>query len=111
MEEKRIEIIEDIDGKIVYDEIARKDLNRADVEAAKAEIERIEAENADYLARVDANRARIEEIKAQIAEAERIIAIADDKKAAELAELETPEEVSEQGDQIVEEQPVEAPQM
>lgn len=88
--EKRIEIVEDIDGKITYDEIERKDVNRADVEAAKAEIERIEAENADYLAKVNVNNEKIEEIKAKIAEYERVIAIADDIKAKELAELESP---------------------
>lgn len=101
--EKRIEIVEDIEGRIVYDEIERKDLNRSDVEAAKAEIERIEAENASFLAKIEENKARIEAIKAQIADAEKVIAIADAKKAAE-------EQEAAQGD-VANEDPSDAPQM
>lgn len=92
--EKRIEIVEDIDGKITYDEIERKDIVRADVESAKLEIARIEAENAEYLAKVEANKERIEAIKAEIAYAETIIAIADEKKNLELGEV-VEEEVTE----------------
>lgn len=88
MDEKRIEIIEDIDGKITFDEIERKDINRADVDAAKAEIERIEAENAEFLARIEENKAKVDAIKAKIAYAEKIIAIADEKKAAEEPKVE-----------------------
>lgn len=92
--DKRIEIVEDIDGKIVYDEIERKDIVRADVEAAKAEIERIELENANYLAMVEENKLKIEKIKAEIAYAETIIAIADEKKNLETSEV-VEEEVAE----------------
>lgn len=92
--EKRIEIVEDIDGKITYDEIERKDIVRADVESAKLEIARIEAENAEYLAKVEANKERIEAIKAEIAYAETIIAIADEKKNFETSEV-VEEEVAE----------------
>ena len=81
--DKRIEIVEDINGVIDADKIYRVRIDRAEVEAAKAEIARIELENADYLAKIEANKARIEAIKAEIAEAEEIIAIADQKKASE----------------------------
>lgn len=96
MDEKRIEIIEDIEGRITYDEIHRKDIVRADVDTAEAEIARLEAENADYLNRVESNKAMIEKIKAEIAEAKEIIAIADAKAQAEaevVAEVEATEEL------------------
>ena len=110
MDEKRIEIIEDIEGRIVYDEVHRKDIVRADVDSAEAEIARLEAENADYLNRVESNKAMIEKIKAEIEEAKSIIALADAKKAAELAESENSVEMAESNGQEQELGPVYQPQ-
>lgn len=101
--DKRIEIVEDIDGKIVYDEIERKDIVRADVEAAKAEIARIEELNANYLAMVEENRLKIEKIKAEIAYAETIIAIADEKKNLETVESVEEGEIVESEEVVAEE--------
>lgn len=116
MDEKRIEIVEDINGKITFDEIERKDIDRADVEAAEAEIARIEAENADYLAKVEENNKKLIDIKVKIEFAKRVIAIADEKKAREEAEKEAARLAEEQNEAnianvIPEEIPAEQPQI
>lgn len=105
MNEKRIEIIEDIEGKITYDEIHRKGIVRADVATAEAEIERLEAENEGYLNKIEENKALIEKIKAEIAEAKEVIAIADAKAQAEAEATAEPaiEEIQPEQPQVAQE--------
>lgn len=81
MAEKRIEIVEDVNDIVTYDEIVRDTVSRADVETAKARISVLEQEVAD-------RNAEIEVLKEKIAKAEHIIALADEKRARELAEQE-----------------------
>lgn len=81
MAEKRIEIVEDVNDIVTYDEIVRDTVSRADVETAKARIAVLEQEVAD-------RNAEIEVLKEKIAKAEHIIALADEKKAREIAEQE-----------------------
>ena len=81
MAEKRIEIVEDVNDIVTYDEIVRDTVSRADVETAKARISVLEQEVAD-------RNAEIEVLKEKIAKAEHIIALADEKRAREIAEQE-----------------------
>lgn len=81
MPEKRIEIVEDVNDIVTYDEIVRDTVSRADVATAKARISVLEQEVAD-------RNAEIELLKEKIAKAEHIIALADEKKAREIAEQE-----------------------
>lgn len=90
MGEKRIEILEDVNGVIKFEEIKEDVVNRSEVEAVKVRLAELEA----------AKLAIEEEEKAlheKIAYAEKIIAIADAKKLAEesVVSEEVAEEVAE----------------
>lgn len=87
MGEKRIEILEDVNGIIKFEEIKEDSVNRAEVEALKARIAELEAQE---LAIAEEKKALLE----KIAYAEEIIAIADAKKLAE--ESVVSEEVAEE---------------
>ena len=76
MGEKRIEILEDVNGIIKFEEIKEDEVNRNEVEAVKARIAELEAQK---LA-IEEELAGLHE---KIAYAEKIIAIADAKKLAE----------------------------
>lgn len=90
MGEKRIEILEDVNGVIKFEEITEDVVNRSEVEAVKAR-----------LAELAAAKLTIEEeekeLHEKIAYAEKIIAIADAKKLAEesVVSEEVAEEVAE----------------
>jgi len=90
MGEKRIEILEDVDGIIKFEEIKEDVVNRHEVEEVKAKIE-------EYKAQKLALEEEIAALNEKIAYAEQIIAIADAKKLAEesVVSEEVAEEVAE----------------
>lgn len=90
MGEKRIEIVSDVDGKIVYEEILTDEISRAEVASVEARIAELEAQK---LAIED----QLTELRAKIKYAKNVISIADAKKLAEeeLAKEEGTEEVAE----------------
>ena len=90
MGEKRIEILEDVNGVIKFEEITEDVVNRGEVEAAEARIAQLEAEKL-------AKEQELASIREQIAYAKEIIAIADAKKLAEesVVSEEVAEEVAE----------------
>lgn len=81
MPEKRIEIVEDVNDIVTYDEIVRDTVSRADVASAEARIEVLKEE-------VAVRNAELEKLQEAVAKAKHIIALADEKKAKELAEQE-----------------------
>lgn len=90
MPEKKIVIIEDVDGVITFDKVEteRDTINRADVESAEKRIAEIEAHI------IEENK-ELEALREQIAYAKEIIALADKKKEEELPKEDTEEETVE----------------
>ena len=90
MDEKRIEILEDVNGIIKFEEIKEDVINRNEVEAVEARIEELLAQK---LA-IDEELAALNE---KIAYAKKVIAIADAKKLAEesVVSEEAAEEIAE----------------
>lgn len=90
MGEKRIEILEDVNGVIKFEEIKEDVVNRSEVEAVKARLAELKA------AKV-AIEEEEKELHEKIAYAEQVIAIADAKKLAEesVVSEEVAEEVAE----------------
>lgn len=90
MGEKRIEILEDVNGIIKFEEIKEDVVNRSEVEAVKARLAELEAAKL-------AIEEEEKELHEKIAYAEKIIAIADAKKLAEesVVSEEVAEEVAE----------------
>lgn len=88
MAEKRIEIVEDVNDIVTYDEIVRDTVSRADVDTAKARIEVLKQEIAVRNDEIAVRNVEIEKLEEQIAKAEHIIALADEKRAREVAEQE-----------------------
>ena len=76
MEDKRVEIVSDVDNVVTFDTIVRDSINRADVAVAEERIAVLEREIAERNAEIDA-------LKEKIAYAKEIIAIADAKKLEE----------------------------
>lgn len=87
MPEKKIVIIEDVDGVITFDKVEteRDTINRADVESAEKRIAEIEAHI------IEENK-ELEALREQIAYAKEIIALADKKKEEEMPKEDTVEE-------------------
>lgn len=79
MEDKRVEIVSDIDDIVTFDTIVRDTVNRSDVAIAEERISVLEREIAERNAEIDA-------LKEKIAYAKEIIAIADAKKLEEQVE-------------------------
>ena len=73
---KEINIVEDDDIVITYQMIETDKVNRQEIADIKSAIEMLEQEVAE-------KNAKIEELKEKVAFAEQIIAMADEKKAAE----------------------------
>lgn len=90
MMEKRIEILEDVDNKIVFEEIKTDTIDREEVARVDARIEELEAQKL-------AIEAELAELRAKIDYAKKVIAIADAKKLAEESVVEeaVTEEVAE----------------
>lgn len=76
MAEKRIEILEDVDNKIVFEEIKTDTIDREEVALVDARIAELEAQKI-------AIEAELAELRAKIDYAKKVIAIADAKKLAE----------------------------
>ena len=74
--EKEINIIDDDDIIITYQLVETDKVNRQEIADIKSAIEMLEKEVAE-------KNAKIEELKEKVAFAEQIIAMADEKKAAE----------------------------
>lgn len=79
MEDKRVEIVSDIDDIVTFDTIVRDTINRSDVAIAEERISVLEREIAERNAEIDA-------LKEKIAYAKEIIAIADTKRLEEQVE-------------------------
>lgn len=79
MEDKRVEIVSDVENVVTFDTIVRDTVNRADVAIAEERIATLEAEIAERNAEIDA-------LKEKIAYAKEIIAIADAKRLEEQVE-------------------------
>lgn len=79
MEDKRVEIVSDIDDIVTFDTIVRDTVNRSDVAIAEERISVLEREIAERNAEIDA-------LKEKIAYAKEIIAIADAKRLEEQVE-------------------------
>ena len=79
MEDKRVEIVSDIDDVVTFDTIVRDTINRSDVAIAEERISVLEREIAERNAEIDA-------LKEKIAYAKEIIAIADAKRLEEQVE-------------------------
>ena len=79
MEDKRVEIVSDIDDIVTFDTIVRDTINRSDVAIAEERISVLEREIAERNAEIDA-------LKEKIAYAKEIIAIADAKRLEEQVE-------------------------
>ena len=79
MEDKRVEIVSDIDDIVTFDTIIRDTINRSDVAIAEERISVLEREIAERNAEIDA-------LKEKIAYAKEIIAIADAKRLEEQVE-------------------------
>ena len=73
---KEINIVDDDDIVITYQMIETDKVNRQEISDIKSAIEMLEKEVAE-------RNAKIEELKEKVAFAEQIIAMADEKKAAE----------------------------
>lgn len=97
MDENKIVIVSDENGVVAFDDITIKHdtVNRAEVAEVKAEIAKLESD------RVAIDN-RIVELKAKVLYAERVIAIADEKRAIETeAAKSTNNTVSEGGASIL----------
>lgn len=75
--EKEIKIVEDDNIVITYQMIETDKVNRQEIAEIKSAIESLEKEVAE-------KNAKIEELKEKVAFAEKIIAMADEKKATEI---------------------------
>ena len=75
--EKEIKIVNDDDIIITYQMIETDEINRQEIADIKLAIEALEKEVAE-------KNAKIEELKNKVAFAEKIIAMADEKKATEI---------------------------
>ena len=75
--EKEIKIVNDDDTIITYQMIETDEINRQEIADIKLAIEALEKEVAE-------KNAKIEELKNKVAFAEKIIAMADEKKATEI---------------------------
>ena len=75
--EKEIKIVNDDDTIITYQMIETDEINRQEIADIKLAIEALEKEVAE-------KNAKIEELKNKVAFAEKIIALADEKKATEI---------------------------
>lgn len=78
-EDKRVEIVSDVDNIVTFDTIVRDTINRSDVAIAEERIAVLEKEIAERNAEIDV-------LKEKIAYAKEIIAIADAKKEQEVTE-------------------------
>jgi hypothetical protein len=76
MADKRIEILEDVDNKIVFEEIKTDTIDREEVALVDARIAELEEQKL-------AIEAELAELRARIDYAKKVIAIADAKKLAE----------------------------
>lgn len=79
MEDKRVEIVSDIDDIVTFDTIVRDTVSRSGVAFAEERISVLEREIAERNAEIDA-------LKEKIAYAKEIIAIADAKRLEEQVE-------------------------
>ena len=89
MAEKRIEILEDVDNKIVFEEIKTDTIDREEVALVDARIAELEAQKL-------AIEAELAELRAKIDYAKKVIAIADAKKLAEESVVSEEEVVAEE---------------
>lgn len=89
MAEKRIEILEDVDNKIVFEEIKTDTIDREEVAKVDARIAELEAQKI-------AIEAELAELRAKIDYAKKVIAIADAKKLAEESVVSEEEAVTEE---------------
>lgn len=89
MAEKRIEILEDVDNKIVFEEIKTDTIDREEVARVDARIAELEAQKL-------AIEAELAELRAKIDYAKKVIAIADAKKLAEESVVSEEEAVTEE---------------
>ena len=89
MAEKRIEILEDVDNRIVFEEIKTDTVNREEVAQVDARIADLEAQKL-------AIEEELAELRAKIDYAKKIIAIADAKKLAEESVVSEEEVVTEE---------------
>lgn len=89
MAEKRIEILEDVDNRIVFEEIKTDVINREEVAMVDARIAELEAQKL-------AIEAELAELRAKIDYAKKVIAIADAKKLAEESVVSEEEAVAEE---------------
>lgn len=89
MAEKRIEILEDVDNKIVFEEIKTDTIDREEVALVDARIAELEAQKL-------AIEAELAELRAKIDYAKKVIAIADAKKLAEESVVSEEEAVTEE---------------
>ena len=98
-EEKRIEIVADVEDVIKFDDITIKhdEINRTDVANAKREIEELEAQRVAIDERLVALRKKVEY-------AEKVIEIADAKKIADAEKPSNEEVVAEESSGTVQEE-------
>lgn len=98
-EEKRIEIVADVEDVIKFDDITIKhdEINRIDVANAKREIEELEAQRVAIDERLVALRKKVEY-------AEKVIEIADAKKIADAEKPSNEEVVTEESSGTVQEE-------
>ena len=89
MAEKRIEILEDVDNRIVFEEIKTDTIDREEVAMVDARIAELEAQKL-------AIEAELAELRAKIDYAKKVIAIADAKKLAEESVVSEEEAVTEE---------------
>ena len=85
-QEVKYVIVSDVENKIEYQEVYNKELDREAVANRRARLEALKEHKLDI-------EKEIAEIEAELELAEKIIAIADEKKAQEQAELEAQNEV------------------
>lgn len=85
-QEVKYVIVSDVENKIEYQEVYNKELDRETVANRRARLEALKEHKLDI-------EKEIAEIEAELELAEKIIAIADEKKAQEQAELEAQNEV------------------
>lgn len=89
MADKRIEILEDVDNVIVFEEIKTDTINRQEVADVEARIAELEEQRL-------AIEAELAELRAKIDYAKKVIAIADAKKLAEESVVSEEEAVTEE---------------
>ena len=89
MADKRIEILEDVDNIIVFEEIKTDSIDREEVARVDARIAELEAQKL-------AIEAELAELRAKIDYAKKVIAIADAKKLAEESVVSEEEAVTEE---------------